>query len=154
MDMRLPFVKTMRLVESQMGCQKALERPAAKSRVSCKAIILDLPSNRNAPNCRPVAPIRPACRCTEGLAPTRFNAVSVWRGIRTRKEVESSQRFLGVGLGVVYRPRTEVQSHYFHASLPEQFDEWIWFDESHALRPLLPQDTRRHPPPHPFATID
>jgi hypothetical protein len=30
----------------------------------------------------------------------------------------------------------------------------IWFDESHALRPLLPHDARRHLPAHPFATID
>ncbi|HMK73389.1 MAG TPA: protein-L-isoaspartate O-methyltransferase, partial [Myxococcaceae bacterium] len=39
-------------------------------------------------------------------------------------------------IGVIYRPETELQSHYFHASLPRQFDEWIWFDETHAVRPL------------------
>jgi hypothetical protein len=27
-------------------------------------------------------------------------------------------------------------SHYFHASLPRQFDEWIWFDETTAIEPL------------------
>jgi protein-L-isoaspartate(D-aspartate) O-methyltransferase len=39
-------------------------------------------------------------------------------------------------IGVVYRPRTELQSHYFYASLPHQFDEYIWFDETRAVRPL------------------
>jgi erythromycin esterase-like protein len=39
-------------------------------------------------------------------------------------------------IGVIYRPRTERQSHYFHASLPAQFDEWIWFGTSSAVTPL------------------
>lgn len=39
-------------------------------------------------------------------------------------------------IGVIYRPETELQSHYFHASLPRQFDEWIWFDESTAVTPI------------------
>jgi protein-L-isoaspartate(D-aspartate) O-methyltransferase len=39
-------------------------------------------------------------------------------------------------IGVVYRPDTELQSHYFYASLPRQFDEYIWFDETNAVQPL------------------
>lgn len=39
-------------------------------------------------------------------------------------------------IGVVYRPRSELASHYFHASLPRQFDEYIWFDETSAVEPL------------------
>jgi protein-L-isoaspartate(D-aspartate) O-methyltransferase len=39
-------------------------------------------------------------------------------------------------IGVVYRPETERASHYFHASLPEQFDEFVWFDETRAVTPL------------------
>ena len=39
-------------------------------------------------------------------------------------------------IGVVYRPDTELQSHYFQAVLPAQFDEYIWFDESEAIHPL------------------
>ncbi len=39
-------------------------------------------------------------------------------------------------IGVIYRPETELQSHYFRASLPRQFDEWIWFDRTSALQPL------------------
>jgi protein-L-isoaspartate(D-aspartate) O-methyltransferase len=39
-------------------------------------------------------------------------------------------------IGVVYRPDTELASHYFYASLPHQFDELIWFDETRAVEPL------------------
>jgi erythromycin esterase-like protein len=39
-------------------------------------------------------------------------------------------------IGVVYRPETELASHYFYASLPLQFDEYVWFDETHAVTPL------------------
>jgi len=39
-------------------------------------------------------------------------------------------------VGVIYRPQTELQSHYFQASLPNQFDAWIWFDETSAVQPI------------------
>jgi protein-L-isoaspartate(D-aspartate) O-methyltransferase len=39
-------------------------------------------------------------------------------------------------IGVLYRPRTELVSHYFQAVLPAQFDEFIWFEESTAVQPL------------------
>ena len=39
-------------------------------------------------------------------------------------------------IGVIYRPDTELQSHYFRASLPRQFDEYVWFEETHAVTPL------------------
>jgi len=57
-------------------------------------------------------------------------------------------------IGVVYRPQTEMQSHYFHASLPRQFDEWIWFDESQAVQALTEDETQQWAAPHPFAVID
>lgn len=39
-------------------------------------------------------------------------------------------------IGVIYRPDTERASHYFQASLPHQFDELVWFDETRAIAPL------------------
>ena len=54
-------------------------------------------------------------------------------------------------IGVVYRPDTELQSHYFHAALPHQFDEWIWFDETSAVRPVTDAEARGLPRHHPFA---
>ncbi len=49
---------------------------------------------------------------------------------------ELSARRLERALGVVYRPAAELMSHYFEASLAQQFDEYVWFDETHALSPL------------------
>lgn len=45
-------------------------------------------------------------------------------------------------IGVIYRPQTELQSHYFHASLPYQFDAWIWLDETHAVEPVAWREMR------------
>ena len=39
-------------------------------------------------------------------------------------------------IGVIYRPETELASHYFQADIVDQFDELIWFDETRAVRPL------------------
>ncbi|MEX2016130.1 MAG: erythromycin esterase family protein [Candidatus Hydrogenedentales bacterium] len=41
-------------------------------------------------------------------------------------------------IGVIYRPETERQSHYFHAQVSRQFDAVVHFDEQHALEPLEP----------------
>ena len=45
-------------------------------------------------------------------------------------------RRLERAIGVVYRPETERRSHYFHASLPEQYDALIHIDRTSAVRPL------------------
>jgi len=63
-------------------------------------------------------------------------------------------RRLERAIGVIYRPESERLSHYFDASLPEQFDEWIWFDETSAVRPLSTRQLAEHEPSHPFAVID
>ncbi|MDE2508038.1 MAG: erythromycin esterase family protein [Planctomycetota bacterium] len=39
-------------------------------------------------------------------------------------------------IGVVYRPETERASHYFHASLSNQFDAVLHFDRTRAVEPL------------------
>jgi erythromycin esterase-like protein/predicted phosphoribosyltransferase len=39
-------------------------------------------------------------------------------------------------IGVIYRPETERQSHYFQARLPDQFDAVLHFDETCAVKPL------------------
>ena len=39
-------------------------------------------------------------------------------------------------IGVIYRPETELQSHYFQAALPWQFDAYVWFDETQAVTAL------------------
>jgi hypothetical protein len=37
---------------------------------------------------------------------------------------------------VIYRPETELMSHYFHARLPDQFDAILHYDHTRAVEPL------------------
>ena len=53
-------------------------------------------------------------------------------------------------IGVIYRPETERESHYFQAVLPAQFDEYIWFDRTHAVTPLATQQLKGLPDTYPF----
>ncbi len=39
-------------------------------------------------------------------------------------------------IGVIYRPETELASHYFSARLPDQFDAVLHFDHTRAVEPL------------------
>lgn len=45
---------------------------------------------------------------------------------------------LGRAIGVIYRPETERQSHYFQCRLAEQFDAVLHYDETRAVEPLEP----------------
>ena len=63
------------------------------------------------------------------LSPGRHEA------LRNRLMQPRRERFIGV----IYRPETELQSHYGRAILPQQFDAWCWFDETEALEPLGPE---------------
>lgn len=53
-------------------------------------------------------------------------------------------------IGVIYRPESELASHYFEAVLPEQFDEYIWFDGSRAVSPLKTHELKGLPDTYPF----
>jgi erythromycin esterase-like protein len=39
-------------------------------------------------------------------------------------------------IGVIYRPATERQSHYFQVSLSEQFDMVLHYDVTRAVEPM------------------
>ena len=56
---------------------------------------------------------------------------------------------LKIGLDV-YRPETELASHYFQAVLPAQFDEYIWFDETRAVTPFGTKELEGVPDTYPF----
>jgi erythromycin esterase-like protein len=62
--------------------------------------------------------------------------------LRDRLEEDRLQRFIGV----IYRPATELQSHYALSVLPRQYDGWLWFDDSLAVTPLGPQHARAGAP--------
>ena len=95
----------------------------------------------------------------------RVTAASYWGGPAERKHVRpaipgsyealfhaAGERFflpMGAGpsrtlegplleraIGVIYRPETERESHWFHARLPDQFDAVIHFDQTMAVEPL------------------
>lgn len=60
------------------------------------------------------------------------------RSVELSKELhaELHKKRLERAIGVIYRPRTERQSHYFDASLSTQFDCVIHIETTRALRPL------------------
>jgi hypothetical protein len=53
-------------------------------------------------------------------------------------------------IGVVYRPDTEFYSHYFEAVLPEQFDAYVWFEETRGVTPLPTVRPHGVPETYPF----
>ena len=58
-------------------------------------------------------------------------------------------------IGVIYKPKTELLSHYFQAVLSSQFDEYIWMNKTKAVTPI----SLSNPIPdtldiHPFSLID
>ncbi|MBN8727618.1 MAG: erythromycin esterase family protein [Xanthomonadales bacterium] len=57
-------------------------------------------------------------------------------GVHDVLREELSQPRLERFIGVIYRPDTERWSHYSEASLSEQFDAWVWFEETRAITPL------------------
>jgi len=74
-----------------------------------------------------------------------------WRG-RDKAALREmlSHPLLERAIGVVYRPETERLSHYFEAVLAEQFDAWVWFEQTSAVTPLGPERPSGAPETWPF----
>ena len=53
-------------------------------------------------------------------------------------------------IGVIYRPETELASHYFEAQLARQFDDYIWIDKTTAITPLPTGQIKGVPDTYPF----
>jgi protein-L-isoaspartate(D-aspartate) O-methyltransferase len=53
-------------------------------------------------------------------------------------------------IGVIYRPETELASHYFEAQLAQQFDEYVWIDKTEAVTPLTTEVLEGLPDTYPF----
>lgn len=77
------------------------------------------------------------------LLPLRFPAREALRDELMAPRLERA-------IGVVYRPATELESHYFQAVRPLQFDEYVWFGETSAVRPLDRADVPFAATPQPF----
>ena len=63
------------------------------------------------------------------LLPLRDPILDITRNELLAKRLQRS-------IGVVYDPETELKKNYSFTSLPHQFDEYIWFDETRAVKPL------------------
>jgi erythromycin esterase-like protein len=83
-------------------------------------------------------------RVREGLAASWedvFHQTGTDRFLLTLRENSGlrplvSERRLQRAIGVIYRPETERQSHYFYTRLADQFDAMIHIDQTNALEPL------------------
>jgi protein-L-isoaspartate(D-aspartate) O-methyltransferase len=53
-------------------------------------------------------------------------------------------------IGVIYRPETELQSHYAEAAVSRQFDAYLWFDETRAVDEMGPESHAGVPDTYPF----
>ncbi|WOJ89724.1 erythromycin esterase family protein [Methylocapsa polymorpha] len=65
------------------------------------------------------------------------------------REILSKPR-LERAIGVVYRPETELSSHYFQAVLADQFDAYVWFEQTSAVTPLAGGRPHGAPDTYPF----
>lgn len=80
-------------------------------------------------------------------APPR--SLTSWRQDLDLTEALSRAR-LERAIGVIYRPETELQSHYFRARLSRQFDAFAWFEETTAVTPLAGIPPEGAPDTYPF----
>jgi protein-L-isoaspartate(D-aspartate) O-methyltransferase len=72
--------------------------------------------------------------CHDAVVPAFLLALRYPARDAVREELASPR--LERAIGVIYRPETELQSHYFQAALPWQFDAYVWFDETRAVDAL------------------
>jgi len=78
-------------------------------------------------------------------------SLTQWQGAEHGELREAlSMPRLERAIGVVYRPEDELLSHYFRAVLPEQFDAYVWFEESQAITPLVSKRPQGVPETYPF----
>ncbi len=74
-----------------------------------------------------------------------------WRNGRNRELADLLRApLLERAIGVVYRPETERSSHYFEAVLSEQFDAFVWFEQTRAVTPLGHERPHGAPETWPF----
>ena len=77
------------------------------------------------------------------LTDWRSGAKSELRDVLSKPRLERA-------IGVVYRPETEFLSHYFEAVLSDQFDAYVWFEQTSAVTPLAGGRPHGAPDTYPF----
>lgn len=85
-------------------------------------------------------------QCRESRVPSFFLPLREEDELRRQLLVPRLER----AIGVIYRPATELASHYFQAVLPRQFDEYCWIEQTSAVQPLKTRPTGETPETYPF----
>jgi erythromycin esterase-like protein len=55
-------------------------------------------------------------------------------------------------IGVVYLRESEIVSHYISSAIGQEYDAFIWLEETLAVAPLAIEELKALPEGHPFAT--
>jgi len=85
--------------------------------------------------------------CHESAQPRFLLDFSRHPDLAARLSTPRLERFIGV----IYRPDTELQSHYAEAAPGRQFDLFLWFDETMAVTEIGPEHVRTGvPDTYPF----
>jgi erythromycin esterase-like protein len=78
-------------------------------------------------------------------------SLTSWREPERRGLADTlRESMLERAIGVIYRPESERLSHYFEAVLAEQFDAYVWFEETRAVTPLPAERPQGVPETYPF----
>src|SRR3954449_121451 len=85
--------------------------------------------------------------CHDANVPRFLLDLGRHQALRRRLLEPRLERFIGV----IYRPDTELMSHYSDTSLPQQFDAYVWLDETTAVTALAPEHRKKGiPETYPF----
>jgi erythromycin esterase-like protein len=98
-----------------------------------------------------VLPARPDSYEALFRAAKNARSLTDWRPVQKMalREVLGEPR-LERAIGVIYRPDSELASHYFKAVMAEQFDAYIWFEVTDAVAPFGPARAQDTPETYPF----
>lgn len=78
-------------------------------------------------------------------------SLTEWRSPGRRALADAlRQPLLERAIGVVYRPESELLSHYFEAVMADQFDAFVWFELTKAVTPLGHERPHGAPETYPF----
>jgi len=82
--------------------------------------------------------VRPAHRESYEALFHEVDVPNFFLGLRDDADLATALRNerLERAIGVIYRPETELMSHYFHARLPDQFDAILHYDHTRSVEPL------------------
>jgi erythromycin esterase-like protein len=103
-----------------------------------------------------VMAVRPSLQASYGAlfrnaSPDQF-LLDLRRGVHEPLREALSRERLERAIGVMYLPATERVSHYFRSVLPDEFDAFIWLEETRAVAPIPPSGRVGLPDGHPFGT--